>query len=82
MKLILAEPSDSRTRARVSLKPTYFLNLTLYLRFRAGLVILAKPLTVDASIELKNDFSEGCVNPETAKGMRVFFTRIAISTAQ
>ena len=54
------------TAARVPvfpLKPTYFLNLTLYLRFRAGLVILAKTLTVDPSIELKNDFPGGIREP-------------------
>jgi hypothetical protein len=35
------------------------LNLTLCFRLRAGLEILAEALTVDASVELKNDFPGG-----------------------
>jgi len=35
------------------------LNLTLCPRLRAGLKILAEALTVEASVELKNDFPGG-----------------------
>ena len=59
VKLILSEPGDGCARAGVALEPTYFLNLTLCLRLRPGLEILAEALTVDTRIELKNDFPGG-----------------------
>ena len=59
MELILDQSGDGRARAGVALEPTYFLNLALSFRFPARLEILAEALTVDASIELKNDFLGG-----------------------
>jgi hypothetical protein len=59
VELVFFQPGDGGACAGVTLKPTDLLNLTLCLRLGAGLEILAEALTVETSVELKNDFPGG-----------------------
>jgi hypothetical protein len=82
VKLILSQPGDGRARAGVTLEPIHFLNLTFCFRFRAGLEILAEALTVDARVELENDFPGGIRELLDDERSDCFHDRFGRSTAK